>query len=82
MQLWENFTTTGDDGGPGFPGPADTLTTAQARDLDADRLAQLEARVHELRRFCSGLAAQVAGLQGDFRAGAKIDGQGRALGAE
>ena len=47
MNLW---TDTGESDGPGFPGPADTLTPAEARDLLADRVGQLEARLAQRDR--------------------------------
>ena len=62
MTLWEGV-TVGEHDGPSFPGRDDTLTRAEAHDMTAIRIGALEGQVYELRRFCSGLAAQVAELQ-------------------
>ena len=69
MNLWEAI-AVGDRDGPGFPGPGDTLTRAERRDLDADRLAHLEATVYaqrqelaRLHRWCAATWATVAELK-------------------
>ena len=69
MTLWEGI-TVGDRDGPDFPGPADTLTTAEAHDMTAIRIGALEATVYaqrqelaRLRRWCSATWARVAELQ-------------------
>ena len=74
MNLWETI-AVGDRDGPGFPGPGDTLTRAEARDMTAIRIGALEGQVYELRRLhlglhevCAGLAAQVAELGDQARA--------------
>ena len=69
MQLWEAI-TVGESDGPGFPGPADTLTRAEAHDMTAIRIGALEATVYaqrqelaRLHRWCAATWATVAELK-------------------
>ena len=69
MNLWEAI-AVGEHDGPSFPGPADTLTTAEAHDMTAIRIGALEATVYaqrqelaRLHRWCAATWARVAELQ-------------------
>ena len=58
MPLWGSATDERD----AIP-PVVTLTPAQQADLDADRLARLEADMARLKRWAAALAAELAAVK-------------------